>query len=111
MAMKKWKYLLISAWMISFATPALASRSTGDGAVVFSQQQWEITQIDVKGRTIVINDTAYSLDVGVKVHTADHKPGTLSDLRAGMRVGYRLSDDGRGGQPVISEIWVSGKDQ
>jgi len=110
MAMKKWRYLLITAWMISCAIPALASQSTGGGAAVFSQQQWVISQIDVKGRTIVINDTAYRLDVALKVHTVDHKLGSLSDLRAGMRVGYRLSDNGSG-QSVISEIWVSGKDQ
>jgi hypothetical protein len=66
-----------------------------------------ISHINIKKRTIVINNATYKLAAAVRVHTAINEQGSLDDLRRGMRVGYRLKDNG-GGQTVISEIWESG---
>ena len=104
MLTKTWKYLLISVWMLICITPAMAARLMGDDSPNIPQQQWVISQIDVHGRTIVINDVTYHLAAAVKVHMAGHKHGSLNDLQAGMHVGYRLADNGKG-QSVISEIW------
>lgn len=109
MSMNKWRHLLIAACISLCATPALASRLMGAGSAAESRPDWVISHIDVRGRTIVINDTAYRLAAAVTVHTAAKKRGSLGDLHSGMRVGYRLKDDGNG-QSVISEIWESGGD-
>lgn len=110
MLTKKWRYLLVATWLLACATPAMAARLMGGDSPNLSQQQWVISHINADGRTIVINDVTYRLAATVKVHIVAHKHGSLDDLRAGMRVGYRLADNGKG-QSVITEIWESGGDR
>ena len=108
MLMNKWRGLLIAACMILCTTPAMATRLMGAESGANALPDWVISHIDIRGRTIVINDTTYRL--AVRVHTAAKKHGSLRDLRRGMRIGYRLRNNGNG-QAVISEVWESGEDE
>ena len=107
MLMKKWRCLLIAACMIVCSTPTMAARLMGAGPAANSQPDWVISRINIRKRTIVINDATYRLAAAVRVHTAANQHGSLGDLRRGMQIGYRLKDNGNG-QSVISEIWESG---
>ena len=107
MLMHKWRCLLIAVCMISCSMPAMAARLAGSGSDTNSPPGWVISHINIRERTIVINDATYKFAAAVRVHTTANKQGSLGDLRRGMRVGYRLKDNGAG-QAVISEIWESG---
>ncbi len=109
MLMNKWRCLLVAACMTLCSTSAMATRLMGAGSGANALPDWVISHIDIRERTIVINDTTYRLATAVRVHTAAKKHGSLRDLRRGMRIGYRLRNNGSG-QSVISEVWESGED-
>lgn len=104
MLTKKWRCLAVAVWLVSFAPAVMAARFNGDGAESGGQPVWVVSQINIKKRMISINDVKYRLASVVKVHTSGNKSISLQDLYIGAKVGFRLTDDGRG-QSVISEIW------
>ncbi len=94
---------LLPLLFFAFSHPAHASR-------LAYEQVGHITEIAPTSGEIKINDTSYSLDKKVTVHSTEKTANTITvdSLHSGMTIGYTRTDTGKdaGKKPGITSIWV-----
>lgn len=83
--------------MLLVATPVVAD----DGSKADFQRAGRVDAIDTEAGTIVIDDIPYQLSASVVVHSTKDSRVSITRLRAGAVVGYKLTVNRQ-----ISELWL-----
>lgn len=115
----KWsKYMLMSALILPvLPLPALAVTKAGNSSVWAApvsntsgtvERGGTITAVDVRGKTIAVDDVSYPLSASsLNVYSDDPAvAGSLLNLKKNMRVRFSTVKESYGGHGVVNEVWI-----
>lgn len=105
------KTILMLCVVASLSSSAVYARVMATPGASSAVQQYDQTglvgQIDVAGRTIIVNDKQYFFPSAViRIHNANGGTTSAARLKKNTRIGFKTANEGPGGKLSIGEIWV-----
>lgn len=90
-----------AVFALAISAPA-AYAGTNDKTV----QRGNISVVDKKKKSIIVNNQLYKLRHAVKIHDIEQKFPSVLTLKPGMTIEFMTRNNRRSGKVEISEIWV-----
>lgn len=100
--MNQYKFFGLFLAFVLFTSASLVSA----GTYYKTTQRGNITSVDKKQKTIVVNSERYKLKHAARIHDIEQTFPSISTLRTGMTIDFNTRKNKRTGLVEISEIWV-----